>query len=395
MSLPKNFCIAPFFQHTTHPSGSCSPCPYLGGTTWPPGDASIRQQWNSEALQDLRSQFLHNHRPAICHRCWHEEDHGKRSLRLRLFDPENQTSDFDFATAESVQARLTDDAYLSGPRVLTIKNGNICNAKCRTCHPSDSSRWIADAEKLSQQLGPTYYRIDQVETNWSDQQIDEIVDMSQGLVRLELFGGEPTYNRQVSRLLQRLADQDLAGNITLYINTNGTVDIGEKLPAARHFQRIEIGVSIDGVGKQFNYIRHGCDYQEVLANIQRWKDYFAKYDVPCWIDAISTVNVFNIFYLNDIKSSVQDILPLPPFWNLLITPDHLFIRNMPDAVKQHVIDHLGTDPDYNELKQVMSQPGDPQAWQRFLALTSALDRIRGEDWQSTFPELAHLVKNTA
>ena len=391
MSIPKNFCIAPFFQHTTHPSGSCSPCPYLGGTSWAGDSSSILEQWNSNKLEILRQEFLDNKRPNMCNRCWHEEDNNKRSLRLRLYDPVNNTSDFEFARLDVIQQRLLDKSYQTGPLVLTIKNGNICNAKCRVCHPDDSSRWISDSKKLHKLTGKQYYNLAAEEVNWSSQQLDEIVALSKNLVRLELFGGEPAYNKKVSVLLTRLVDAGLSKNITLYINTNGSVDITQRMPAIRYFRCVEIGVSIDGIGDHFDYIRHGLEYPDVIANVQQWQKYFAQHQVPFAIDSISTVEILNVYYLPELRAAVKELLPLAPFWNLLINPGHLFIKNMPDPVKAAVLDKLPDDDDFAEIRSVIQQPAELEYWNQFLEITGALDRIRGERFAKTFPEFAEII----
>lgn len=392
MQLPKHFCIAPFFQHTTHPSASCSPCPYLGGTSWAQPGSTIMQQWHSPRLSELRRQFLQGQQPELCHRCWHEEAIGKRSLRQRLFDPEQLTSDFSFATSQTVQQRLDQDAYLRGPLVLTIKNGNVCNAKCRVCHPNDSSRWISDAQRLYEITGQRLYNLEQVETNWSDQQLEEIVALGQDLTRLELFGGEPVYNKQVAKLLEVLAERGHAQNMTLYINTNGSVDILQRLPAVAHFKTVEIGVSIDGVGQHFNYIRHGLHYQDVVENIKKWQAWFENNNRHYSIDSISTVQILNVYYLPELKAAVKQILPLEPFWNLLVRPDHLFVQHMPDHVKKAVLDKLKNDPGFDSIRSAIDQPANPEAWQRFLETTAALDQIRGESFRDTFTEFYEIIQ---
>lgn len=395
--LPKNFCIAPFVQCTTHPSGTFSPCPYLGGTTWTSSEPSILGRWQSPDLQRLRQEFVDNQKSSVCQRCWHEEDNDKKSLRLRLFDPVSMTSDYSFIDpvtfAQDMMQKITTSSYLRGPEVLTIKNGNICNAKCRVCHPGDSNRWISDAEKLRMRLGTEYYSTTQQERNWTDQQIEEIVAMSSGLKRLELFGGEPMYNKQVFKILEKIIDSGHSQHITLYINTNGSVDITEKLPNIRWFKEVEIGVSIDGVGKQFDYIRHGLDYKVVLSNIRSWQAYFDRHQTKYFIDSISTVQVMNVYYLPELRQAVKNILPLSPFWNLLVDPAYLCIKNLPDPIKQAVKIKLGDDKEFDNLINVMDQPGDPKEWQKFLQITKALDQIRNEKFADTFPELVAFIDN--
>ena len=153
--------MAPFIQCTTHPSGSFSPCPYLGGTVWKLSDKTILGRWQSAELDALRQNFVEDKQSPICNRCWHEEANGKKSLRLRLFDPVNHTSEHSFIDPNTLETnilkKINDLSYLKGPEVLTIKNGNICNAKCRVCHPNDSNKWISDAVRLKEITGKQYY----------------------------------------------------------------------------------------------------------------------------------------------------------------------------------------------------------------------------------------------
>jgi MoaA/NifB/PqqE/SkfB family radical SAM enzyme len=396
MNLPNNFCVAPFIQHTTHPSGSNSPCPYLGGTTWAANKSSIAEQWTDSKLEQLRQDFIDNKKSSVCNRCWNEEDNNKQSLRLRLFNPVTHTSDYGFITTELVEQRVTNKNYLSaGPAVLTIKNGNVCNAKCRSCHPNDSSKWATDAKKLHDLTKESiYYNLYNKEVNWSDSQIEEIVKLSDNLVRLELFGGEPTYNKKVLVILNRLVESGASNHITLYINTNGSVDIPKRFPMVTEFQDIELGVSLDGVGDHFNYIRHGAVYNKVLENIASAQEFFRKNNVKFWIDSISTVSVLNVYYLPELKKAVRQILPLDPFWNLLVDPAHLDIKNMPDSIKQKVISKLGDADDFKELVSVMQQPADPGRWEQFLQITEQLDSLRNESFSITFPEFYSIIKQS-
>jgi MoaA/NifB/PqqE/SkfB family radical SAM enzyme len=396
MTLPTNFCILPFVQITTHPSRSFSPCPYLGGTTWDNNYQSISDCWNSSEVESLRVDFLDNKKSTICTRCWDEEAHGKRSLRQRFFDPVTLTSEYetmqDSSVVDSLLAAIDSGQYQQGPKFLSIKNGNVCNAKCRVCHPGDSSRWIADAKKLQENTQKTIYRIDQKEINWTDEQVDEIFELSKNLYRLELFGGEPTYNKQVIKLLNRIVDNGHAKNISLYINTNGGVDILKKIPQIEQFGEIDIGVSIDGVGEQFEYIRHGIKFQDVMNNVHAWKTYFDQHKIKYKITSITTVNILNVYYLPEITAAVNSITGKDPFINLLVDPDFLNIRTMPTKLKQIVIAKLHGNPLFSELVALLRIPTAPKDWQKFLDYTQELDKIRHENFTKTFPEFAHLIE---
>ena len=101
----------------------------------------------------------------------------------------------------------------------------------------------------------------------------------------------------------------------------------------------------------------------------------------------------NVYYLPELKEAVQEVLPLTPFWNLLVNPPHLFIKNMPDHVKSAVIEKLGTDLDFQELISVIQQPAEMQYWDQFLEITAGLDSIRQENFKDTFSEFAKLFLN--
>lgn len=392
--LPENFCVAPFLQLTTHPTGSFSPCPYLGGTVWKNYYPTILERWRSADLEALREDFVNNKQNPICSRCWHEEKNNKQSLRKRLWDPVNKTSDYSTINNSNIVEDLTqgldDKKYLAGMKMLTIKNGNVCNAKCRVCHPGDSSRWaVEDAARLQKVTGKTYYNIGQVEKNWTDEQIQEIIDLSPTLDRLELFGGEPLYNKKVIGLLNQLAESGESKHIVIYINTNGSVDLSTQAPCIVHFKEVEIGVSIDDIGPRFNYQRHGLEYDQVIENVRRWQTFFNQHGTKYYIDSITTVNAFNVWNLPAIKQAVKELLPQAPFWNLLVQPEHLFIKNLPDEFKDEVIQKLSQDPDeFADLINVIRQPRDDAEWQKFKTIAAGLDSIRKENTSETFPELA-------
>ena len=394
--LPENFCIAPFWQITSHPTKSFSPCPYLGGTTWARNYKNIITAWNSPEIEQLRSSFLNNEKNPICSRCWNEESHNKQSLRLRLFDPTSHTSQYKFLSTPDIANEILDKIYTGeyhqGPKVLSIKNGNVCNAKCRTCHPGDSSRWAADANKLYNNTGRMLYQINQNEVNWTDSQVNDLFLMSKNLERLELFGGEPLYNKQVIKLLQRIVATGHSQNLTLYINTNGSVDIVTKLPEIVKFKRVEIGVSVDALHDKFNYIRHGLDYAKVISNVQSWQNSFRQHSVDYHISAICTVNIFNILDLIDIRKELIKVFDQEPFWNLLVDPDFLNIAQMPESLRVLAADRLDQEPIFSDIVALLRQNHLPQAWQRFIQLTQDLDKIRRESFTKTFPELSELAK---
>lgn len=394
--LPDTLCLAPFVQLTTHPTGSFSPCPYLGGTSWLGHKGTIIEKWTGSEMEQLRREFLDGGQPAICQRCWNEEKIGKKSLRQRLYDIGPGSSDYSmFSDGKLVTDTLNaihSGEYVSGPKIISIKNGNVCNAKCRSCHPEDSSQWIQDANKLHERTKNNFYKIGLHESNWSDDQIAQIRSMAHGLHRIELFGGESLYNKKVLRLLNEIIDDGNSNHISLYVNTNGSVDILEKIPGISSFQDIDIGVSIDSQPVHFSYVRHPLAFDEIADNVRRWRQHFVAAGTPHTIQSISTISILNVYYLPELKQTVIDLLGQSPFWNLLIEPGHLSIANLPTEVKQQVISKIGSDPEFQEFVNFMNKNTmDINHFRNFFIIRDELDEIRRESFSRTFGEWASII----
>lgn len=380
--MANNFCIAPFIQITTHPDQKFGPCSCLSAVMHHT-DLSIKDQWESTTLTKLRQQFANNERPEICKRCWKEEDAGVKSLRKRIWDPEELTTDF--PTIVNLELVNTIRTTLQPmPQILTLSNGNVCNAKCRTCSPYSSSRWNEDAERFQQAGKSTYIPIKVAD--WTEKQINDIVDFASTVKRLELYGGEPTYNKKVKVILERLISAGVAKNITLYINTNGSVDIINTIPQLTKFKNIEINISVDGVDHQFNYIRHGVDFDAVVKHINTWKDIKNVH-----VDTICTVNMLNVYYLPDVRKRIVELLPLEPFWNILDQPAYLNIKNMPQYVKDIVCKKLQNAAGFDDIITYINQPADLLAWHKFIETTQDIDQIRKESFAQTFPEFYRII----
>jgi len=405
MSLPENFCIAPFVQMTTHPSGTYSPCPYLGGTTWY-DSKSFKDKWSSSAFENLRTEFLDNQRSSICTRCWDEEAAGKKSLRLRMLDPVNLETEYKIIATDGfnkdVEQYVNSGEYKSGPKILSIKNGNVCNAKCRSCHPEDSSKWIQDANKQKAHADQQFFKFEKQvfyktglrESNWDNDQVDQLLELFPNLKRLELFGGEPLYNKKVIGLLNKAIDLGHGTNMDLYVNTNGSVNILQKIKHIDQFNEIDIGVSIDAPPEHFSYVRHPLKFSAVQENVKNWLNYFIHNNINYNLQSISTVSIYNVLYLPELEKEIIALTGHSPFWNILIYPKHLSIASLPLEVKNTVADKLKKYGGFDEIINFMfNNATSEQDLKEFFAVRDQLDSIRNESFADTFPELHQLLES--
>ena len=84
MSLPSNFCIAPFHRFQTSTDGRCGPCSYIANVWDLSKYKTLHEKWNSPEYEKFRQSFINNEQNPLCNLCWREEKAGQTSLRHRL-----------------------------------------------------------------------------------------------------------------------------------------------------------------------------------------------------------------------------------------------------------------------------------------------------------------------
>ena len=374
MSLPENFCSAPFLQLQTSKDDRCGPCPYTPNIWKIKGN--ISDKWQSKELEDLRKNFLDNKQDPQCTKCWKEEKAGKKSLRIRLSEAK-----------ESKNSRKIFDKYISTkkyfafPKILTLIPGNECNLACPSCNSFFSSKWNSQIKQKN------YNGFQKTTDNWNltDKQYQDIVDNSQNLQKIELFGGEPFLNKQNKKqLIEKLIQKGTSKNIKLYFNTNGTL-FDEKYmeELTTKFKFVEIRQSIDGIYDQFEYLRYGAKFDKVRENAEKFSALpNSDFAVIC---TISNYNLLGIDAIDEFMQKRNWIV----YYNVANTPDYLLLHNLPEEVKNYI----KLPERFSDIHQYMTmEKCDLNTWKRFVDYTRLLDRNRGLSFKTTFKDLYSLVK---
>lgn len=374
MSLPENFCSAPFLQLQTSKDDRCGPCPYTPNIWKIKGN--ISDKWQSKELENLRKNFLDNKQDPQCTKCWKEEKAGKKSLRIRLSEAK-----------ESKNSRKIFDKYISTkkyfafPKILTLIPGNECNLACPSCNSFFSSKWNSQIKQKN------YNGFQKTTDNWNltDKQYQDIVDNSQNLQKIELFGGEPFLNKQNKKqLIEKLIQKGTSKNIKLYFNTNGTL-FDEKYmeELTTKFKFVEIRQSIDGIYDQFEYLRYGAKFDKVCENAEKFSALpNSDFAVIC---TISNYNLLGIDAIDEFMQKRNWIV----YYNVANTPDYLLLHNLPEEVKNYI----KLPERFSDIHQYMTmEKCDLNTWKRFVDYTRLLDRNRGLSFKTTFKDLYSLVK---
>ena len=103
---------------------------------------------------------------------------------------------------------------------------------------------------------------------------DKIKEVALKSKIIHVTGGEPTLNPEFFDLLKYCIDKDVAKDIKLEVTTNATKIHPKFFDMARQFKNLFVVISMDGVGKTYEYVRYPANYDTVYKNILEYNKFF-------------------------------------------------------------------------------------------------------------------------
>lgn len=344
MKIPhEKFCVLPWISLEASPIGSVRPCCLAeeeiandSGEKFDLNSADLAAVQDSAYMQRLRQEFLDGKRPRTCRKCWNEERAGRTSKRMYTLDRLKHIIQDEEWTPEAKPLQFLD-----------LKLGNICNLKCRICGSWSSSTFAA--EEL-QYLGRDedkkktfHYQMlkrgawpRENPAFWSE--IDRVIDR---IHYIEFTGGEPFMIKEHFDLLQRMVDRGIAGQVEIHYNTNGTQWPQGAEDIWQHFRLVEIAFSIDDVGPRFEYQRTNADWAMVNGHLDLFRDMRSRRS-NIELQVCSTVNVFNVMYLEDLANWIDQQAFDMIYWNMMHEAYYFSIGTLPETAKQRAAERLGS-----------------------------------------------------
>jgi len=396
MNLPnKTFCILPWISIETSPIGTLRPCCLAEdelidqrGNKFRIGQCVIEEARDS--MSGLRSQFLNGERPDTCKKCWAVEDSGGKSKREY--------------TLERLEGMIDDAEWTREHKPLAFidfKLGNICNLKCRICGSWSSSTYATEeVQQFPTSLRKSSFPYSMIEQGrWpreSESFWQEMSDNVDDIRYLEFTGGEPFMIQEHFGFLQTLVDKGVAKNIEIHYNTNGTQYPEKNLDIWRHFKLVEVAFSIDDVRERFEYQRKNAEWDEVNANIQKFKKLKQEFG-NIVLQCCSTVNVFNVFYLEDLSHWIDEQDFDFVYWNMLHEIWYNSVASLHPAVKLKAEARLALVSNHNKHKKhflnVIKFMANSKGYANKELLDSIRkhDELRDEDLWDHHPELAEAL----
>ncbi len=373
---------------------------------------------NTLYKKEVRSQMLSGGRPQECLYCWNIEDTPGDHYSDRVIKSSDPWSLPHFKDILAAADKLDYN-----PHYLEVMFDKACNFACSYCLADISS----SVQREMDEHGPYplfYHHHRENDREWkrdlSSYKENPFVeafwkwlpDIWQGLHTLRVTGGEPLLSKHTFKLLDYIIEHPHR-NLTFAINSNLGMD---DLRLGKYFNLIkqinekgnlksnELYVSLDTVGEQAEYIRHGLKYDKFMKNLEHVLELKACDRVVFMV----TFNLLSVPRFSELLKVVAELKSRYPELILDISylrePEYLRANLLPNEwnekikeclfmMKEH--DRLFSEHEINKLERIfqwMKAPvEDEDLLQKmkadFFVFVNEYDRRYGYEFLNIFPEL--------
>lgn len=392
--ISPNLCLMPWVHLHIDSQGLVKACCNANITFGNVNTQPLDEIWNGAAISRFRQQTKSGMEDKRCLVCFKKEKSGKQSIRTETL---SRFSDYLSRVNESGKAR--------SPVYLDIRYSNICNLRCRTCWHGASSSWFEEARIMN-----THFQDKAIMEATPDNVslVKSVLDWCTDLKEIYFAGGEPLLMVEHYQLLSELIAEGRT-DIHLRYNTNLSflkLKENDVCEIWRHFSKVTLSVSVDGLGQKAEYIRKGLDWERFVANFRTVKEKCPHIQ----LEIAPTVSVFNILELGQIHRYFVDeglvgiddvyinVLHRPNYFNIQILPENLK-SIAEERIKSHIdwlMDLNASNSVIREFRSVVDYMNNAD-WKHqipvFRKQTLLLDSMRKEDFCLVFPELVPLMGN--
>ncbi len=337
----KSYCRVAFDSVTISPTGRMQLC---CESQWPgkPQDEprvedikSIDGWFNGDYMKGVRKAMLAGHRIKECSTCYDKERLHKKSSRIQTneewleTDVKKNLEDLDNikpqyhtrmdSISELIDRQSEADRTEHSIKKLDLKLGNKCNLKCKMCFPFASSElwkewkdlgWNSAEKDPNNDTSWKYYDgYFEEDYAWpkNPQNIEKIKEAAVKSKRIHVTGGEPTINPEFFLLLRHCISEGVAKDITLSVTTNATKIHPRFFEMAREFKDLRLTISMDGVGKTYEYVRYPANFDKVYNNIKRYSEFVKTLSK----DSRLIINfILQVWNLHNVVDAIKTLAPL-------------------------------------------------------------------------------------
>ena len=448
ISSSPSFCVLPWIHLATRPNGDMRLCCVSNASGADTGDYAVglvkkengqpanfgrdlpTEAFNNQYMKSVRTSMLKGLAPASCKKCYDEESKGISSKRIW----ETGSWHYDDVDIPELISQTAEDGSVPYKlQYLDLRLGHTCNLKCIMCSPHDSSQWVSDHKKIFPIIQSKVIR-DQMKwlpeefnNKWHERPEfwEEVFEQIPNIKQLYFAGGEPLVIKEHTMFLEEIVRRGYASKILLRYNSNGTIITDKMIELWTKFRKVKVSISLDGIGERGEYIRYPLNFAEIEANL--WKLEKAPAHIETNIElAVQVLNIKHIpefikwkvnsdfKKLNHGKNVLgQELGGGLVNFHLLWIPTWMNLRILPKADKEQVRDlfeelKIWLWGNYTQDKEFWET--NPYGWKRWEGILDwmdsedqsnllpdfkeyiiTMDKQRGTDFKTTFPEIRQLI----
>jgi MoaA/NifB/PqqE/SkfB family radical SAM enzyme len=371
---------------------------------------SVEEIWNSEFLKDFRMKKINNEYIKFCETCYQEDSMGVASKRQAVIDAYYKDN-----------KHLIDEAKENNGMMSTmpvwweLRLSSICNEACRMCIPQTSSKMRDEFAKFSDELPSSVKKnteaaIIQYNSHGylgeSEFFLNQFWENINDIKYLELHGGEPTADKRLWELVEKVVSSGHSKHIHVHVHTNIHSLQQRHIELWDQFRTGWIGVSIDAYGDENEYIRHGSKWTAIENNLKLVKglgNHWTKW-VTSSVMAYNSCTMHRLIdwfidYSND--NELHDL-----WWRMdpVTNPNLMRLEHIPIELRLAAIDKLTplvdkanneeTKNSINDLISALRSNEMPTAgsYEEFIEYTKILDIKRNQNVLEVFPHLNEVFK---
>ena len=377
-------------------------------------DRTISEFWQSSEMNTIRNMMIQGKPVPGCKSCYDEERNGTASLRQQ--ENNGWLRHKDLPDYRHTIKKWQETGICDEPVSMDINFSSLCNLKCRMCFSGLSSELAKEQQQIIDQEG---WSVNDELLRFSSDDLEiidhgknnslmmELYDMFKSMKRIYLKGGEPTLLQSMYNYLEFPVDQGNAKDIQIKFNTNMTNVQKRFILLMDRFKKVDLTMSIDGIGPVQEYIRAPSKWSAIKKNIFNFIENNKTADMmvsPCW----QIYNLFGIYdhlqyfdYVNNIRRI--EVTPI-----ILDFPMHYRIDVLPSHVRQKAIDiidrcftlKIAKQPTLfrklHTLKKILQDQNEHKQSEKhmkqFVTVTNLYDKHRKQSIENSLPELYNHVK---
>lgn len=336
---------------------------------------NYRQMHSDTTVNKLVQDLQNGIQNPICSACWKMESVNTKSMRQQFLETKNKL-------------KIDNETQNKKIRHLVVDTGNQCNFACRTCGPWSSTGHFKEWESKNN------HKFNNNQIVGTDMSlINEDLSHVQSI---EVLGGEPFVNTEHLSIIEKITTLPTAKECSLSYTTNGSVKLRPTISNLfKKFKSVNISLSIDAVGKPFEYIRTLGKWTQVKDNITFLTN-LKKEIKTLSLSAHPTISALNIFYLQELFDYF-DGLDLNYTLVYCEHPKHYSMSIFNEAQKNQIITKLKKIKQYHAAEQIIKHieqsKFDGESKKSFAEFTDFTKKFRKLDIKDYLPTLVGVMNS--